>query len=518
MKLLSTLCVASLLVVGCNATELDRDPGDGFLNHNRPAGRLEGSIVYDGPPPSVDAQGVPLGRVVLLLFRADNLPPPQGFATSAVSVQTVPASVLFANVTAGANGVRATAPFMFPNIVDAGHYQLRAFYSNRPEDRGFHPVYGVRASPQRGDVGGGAVVNPAASPPVFNTLTVGDLQSNGAVTMPLEGAVVRGVTVFLGAPIVEDRPAFHTPSNMVQAFTGRPLEAPPQRPAERPAWARRTGFNLPPAEALILASNVASGDAATFLGALPALTLQAGLQGSETQAAVQAGVTFSGPLSFSMGVPYRPVHPTLFLPPASPGAAAQRFPWVFPLVLLVKLHDPTPDEAEVLAAPTLDPTRVSRVVASLNRPESNPPVVIFGSVVPERLSDFAGLVRPPPAPPVVTDRTRVLFPPMAFEIRGANPERDWRALVPRLPAPLAAALQGALPPGSRCLSNGLPEGRYGLTVVTARGATWSVPNELAPSALLPGAATAAASQGAVVRIERSDAPAGTECPPGLQPE
>ena len=39
-----------------------------YYHHFRsaPAGRIEGTIVYQGPPPSVDAMGVPLGRVVLL--------------------------------------------------------------------------------------------------------------------------------------------------------------------------------------------------------------------------------------------------------------------------------------------------------------------------------------------------------------------------------------------------------------------------------------------------------------------
>jgi hypothetical protein len=32
-----------------------------------------------------------------------------------------------------------------------------------------------------------------------------------------------------------------------------------------------------------------------------------------------------------------------------------RFPWVFPLVLLVRLHDPTPDERAVLAETAPDP-------------------------------------------------------------------------------------------------------------------------------------------------------------------
>ncbi len=128
------------------------------------ASRGRSSTTAPRPPSTPRAD--PLGRVVLLLFRADNPPPPDGFATTAETVQSFPASQLFRNVTAFPNGrVRASVAFVFPEIAAPGEYQLRAFVSNRDEARGFHPLFTVRNQPQRGDVAGGAVVDPAARRP-----------------------------------------------------------------------------------------------------------------------------------------------------------------------------------------------------------------------------------------------------------------------------------------------------------------------------------------------------------------
>jgi hypothetical protein len=517
---LTMATVAAALVVGCEGTVTDRDPADGYPNHNAPYGRIEGTVVYDGPPPTLDAEGQPLGRVVLLLFRADNPPPPQGFATSAESVQTIPATRLFAGVTRGARGVRASVDFTFPNIRAAGGYQLRAFYSNRPESQGFHPVYGVRSQPQRGDVGGGALVDPGAALPVFDTLVVGRAARAGGYEMPAEGAVTAGVTVFLGAPIGDDRPVFRVEREGLQGFTAAALEAPPAPGPGRVAWANRTGFLSAPGTALVLPGNVTTADPLALLGALPALTLAGGMAGDELRAAANAGVVFQNPVPFAVGTPYQAEHPTLFAPNV-PGMEPPvlRFPWVFPLVLLARLHDPTPEESAVLAETAPDPAQLSRVVSAMNQPERARPVVVFGSVVPDNLplTRFGEIVRPPPAPPTLSERVRVVFPPLAFEIGGPVPARDWRAVVPRLPGALARALEGRLPPGSRCSATGLPAGRYALLVVSSRGASWSLPNELAPSVLLPGARTAVASQGVVVRIEASQPVADTECPPGLAP-
>lgn len=525
-----TLLLAPLfLALGCGDAPLDRDREDGYPNHNVPLGRIEGTLLYEGPLPSLDRDGRPLGRVVLLLFRADSPPPPQGLATTAESVQTLPASRVFTSVIPTAGGaVRASAPFVFPNIAAAGVYQLRAFYSNRDELTGFHPIYGVRSQPVRGDVGGGAVLDPRAAVPSFLGIPVGVPNGNGGYSMPETGAVTGNVTVFLGAPITEDRPVFHvspTPPERGQTFNPVALTARPAGAgAAQVTYASSTGFIGPESRAYEMPSNVPATDVLGFLGALPTLTLNGGLPTAELMPAANAGVLFTNPVPFALGTVYRPQHPTLFSPNLMGGdPPVIRFPWVFPLAIMVKLHEPTAEERALLSSSAPDPLALARVVSALNQPERAPgtvPVVIFGSVAPSTgLQDFAAIVRPSPAPPVVQGSVRVVFPPVAFEIRGSNPERDWAAIVPKLPAPIAAAA-GPLPPGSRCAGDrGLPPGRYSVTIVTARGATWTLPNELAPLSF-PGrvagaASTAAATQGAVLRVVPSMPAAGNVCPAGI---
>lgn len=509
--------VIALMCLGaCGDPLVDRNAGAGYPNHTAPLGRIEGTIVYEGPPPPVDGAGRPVGRVVLLLFRADAPPPPQGFATSALGVATLPASQLFASLTPAATPgrVRASAAFTFPSIASAGVYQLRAFYAARDDARGFHPLYSVRNQPWRGDVAGGALLDADPANPVFQRITLGQARADGTLEIPPEGAVTSGVTVLLGAPVESDRPVFHVASsgNTLDAVA---IERPPGPGPSFADWADRTGLLGPAADAmsgqstraLVFPSNVATADIGMFLNGLPALTLRGGIPANEMTGAARAGVVFGNPVSIALGTPYRPQHPTLI---GVGPMGAVRFPWVFPLVLLVRLRGVDAASRAVLGATEVDPAAAQRAATEINTPAS-PPVVIFGSVVPDTgLQDFASIVRPPPAPPVVQSAVRVVFPPIAFEVRGSDPTRDWSAIVPRLPAALARGLGGMLPPNSRCAP--LPTGRYGLYVVTARGQSWSLPNELAPSATSAGFAV---SQGVVVRVEATQPAAGTECAPGL---
>jgi hypothetical protein len=512
--------LAVSLLSACGDPPVVRDPNGGSPNHNSALGRIEGTLVYDGPPPPTDAAGRPIGRVVLLLFRADAPPPPQGFATTALSVATLPASQLFVSLGPSSPGrVRASAPFAFPSIAAAGEYQIRAYYSARDDGQGFHPIYGTRNQPWRGDVAGGALLDANPANPVFQRIPVGRSRADGALELPLEGALTAGVTVVLGSPVDADRPVFHVATQGNSLAAAR-IEAPPGPGAAFATWAARTSLLAPSGpdlvgaqttRALVFPSNVGSADPAAFLAALPSLSLVGGLPPGDVAGAARAGVVVREPVPFLVGAPYQSVHPTVL---GLSAAGVQRVPWIFPLVMLVRLRDPDADTRAVLAAAMPDPALTQRAATELSTPAS-PPVVIFGSVVPDTgLQDFAALVRPPPAPPLSVTSMRVVFPPVAFEVRGPDPARQWTAIVPRLPAPLAQAVGPSLPPGARCAAAGLPAGRYGLYVINARGQSWTLPNELAPSALGAGFAV---SQGVVVRVEGSAVVAGTECPPGLTP-
>jgi hypothetical protein len=513
------LILAALTLMGsaCVDSPLDRNVDGEYPNHNGPAGRIEGTLLYEGPPPPLDASGVPLGRVVLLLFRANNPPPPDGFATTAETLQALPASLLFAGATALPGGrVRASVPFVFPSIGAAGEYQLRAFYSARSELEGFHPLYGVRSQPVRGDVVGGAVADPTAvASPRFVSIGVGrpTTSASGTTwTMPEQGAVTRGVTVFLGVPSLEDRPIFRVgemppPSGLMVS----PMGARPAPGAAVADYAARTGFLSPTARALVFPSNLPAGipdDLRMISAALPSFTLEAGIADSELPAARNAGVVFDNAmLRFTLGPLYRPAHPTLLPVPVS-ATMTVAVPWTYPLVLFVKLHDPTAEERAVLSSPTPDPATLARIVTAMNQPERAPgvaPIVLFGVMAPD--TGIQGIFTLPTMP-VTTRGARVVMSPIAVEVR---PDGSFVPIAPRLPPGIAAAL-GALRPDVRCTDEGLPTGRYAITLVTRAGQTWSTPNELSPYAFPPNTRIAVESQGVVLRIDRAPVNPAYACP------
>ena len=79
-----------------------------------PNGTISGNVVYSGTR---------RGDVILLLFAANNLPPPDGTATTALSVARVPAARMFA---AGVGAGPFSTAFLFPNV-KPGDYQIRGF-------------------------------------------------------------------------------------------------------------------------------------------------------------------------------------------------------------------------------------------------------------------------------------------------------------------------------------------------------------------------------------------------------
>lgn len=214
---LTTIAVGcALALAGCITPETD-EPGEGSVPDV--SGSIEGTVLYVGQRPECAGEGdarTVRGNVALLLFYADNPPPPQGSAASAESLFILPGSELFelsdclpAEPTPEdlTTVITRSAEFAWPDIelargMDASvDYQIRAFYDR---DGDFNPFFSVRRLATKGDVAGGAFVNTAANPPQFARIRFGS-----ADEPPIrdQGQVVRGVAVTLGALVNTELPA-----------------------------------------------------------------------------------------------------------------------------------------------------------------------------------------------------------------------------------------------------------------------------------------------------------------------
>jgi hypothetical protein len=569
-------------------------------NLNDPMGRIEGTLIYQGPPPPAapgdGRSNLASGRVVLLLFEYDNPPPPQGSASTAVSFQTVSAAQLFQNATVLPDGnVRATIAYSFPGIARAGEYQIRAFYSRTEQiptatggtaESGFHPLFGVRNLPVRGDVGGGALVDPSAAIPVFAKIVIGeplgpDARGRPRYRMPEEGYVARNVTVFIGKQFPTERPMF-------QVFT-RPTRVPdPRNPSatiEIPGPNRMTASEVPPpptqltdgvptpgaaleryasdwgllppgTPVLDMVRNPVITDAETGSD-VPQFTIGVNLPMDECAVATLAGVRCAtdplrhigffelaldrnenGTIDLTRSSGWADAHPTLFTPNPLASATDGRLPWLYPLVLLTKLHEPTEVERRLLRegqSGRLSPEAYARLRSALNRPESldlsDPiepryPTIVFGSIVPSGVaSNF--LLQPwtrgyQQAEPYA----RVMIVPIAVEVHGPDRVYDYHAIIPPATPDIVSARTPFLPPTYRCHPydptfvdddplnpTGIPWGRYGITLIGPGGQAWSVPNDLATfpapenaGGLCSNGTCRAPSQGMVVRIRNLEPP------------
>jgi hypothetical protein len=595
--LLATAACTPPVVRNCDPDATVRCP-----ELNEPHGRIEGTVIYHGPPPTRGANGVAAGRVLLLLFAYDNPPPPAGTATTAVSFQSIDAADLFRDPTVDARGnVFATIPYSFPGIVSGGVYQIRAFYSRGEEivatiageqrriPTGFHPLYSVRNLPVRGDVGGGALEDPDAAIPRFRPIVIGDadgMDDHGRprYVIPDRGAVAHDVTVFIGQVFPLDRPMFQalTEAVTVTSPTGTSVTLPPPvrftpTVVEAPPGIDQTGVMVPPPSAGLVAYARATGLLPTQSpvlemvrnvtthrpedGAdLPSFSVRTSLPPEECDVAALAGVRCpvnpfasigfvefaydrneNGVIDLGPAGRFADVHPTLVSTNALLRMMGGRIPWLYPLVVLSRLHDPTPAEELVLregVGGRIPPETYARLRASLNRPEElDPanqrfPVLVFGTVVPDGSAagflthNWAGGYRQAEPFP------RIAIVPIAVEVHGPDPARDWWAIVPPSPAELGAAALPFLPQNYRCdlvrdgvplemdaqQPSGIPPGRYAVTLIGPGGQAWTSPNELAgfatpnaPAAVcpvVPGNGTMdapvsfcrAPSQGFVVRI------------------
>lgn len=599
--LVASACDRPPVVRHCDVDGAVRCP-----NLTGPQGRIEGTIIYQGPPPLYRSgqPGVASGRVLLLLFEYDNPPPPQGTATTAISFQSVSAADLFRNATALPDGnVQATIPYVFPNIPRAGVYQIRAFYSRnetieatvdgtpRQIPSGFHPLYGVRNLPVRGDVGGGAIVDPMAAIPRFRPIVVGtqvgvDERGRPRYELPESGAVVHGVTVYMGQVFRTDRPVFSVVTDTTGDAAPRrmgidtvgvppglredaPAEVPPPSPAlVEYAW--RTGLVVPGSPVLTMVRNPVVMDANAGSD-VPQFVARFSLPPSECEVAALAGVACpevnpmngflemaldlneNGRIDLTRDSLFADAHPTLITnnPLAMPTSG--RLPWIYPLVILSKLHDPTPEEELILREGQNGriPLEVyQRVRSSLNHAEgldpahNRYPVLLFGAVLPN--DNAANLLLRPWASGYRQLETtlRVAIIPIAVEVHGTDQRNEWYGIIPPGVADVIGAAAPFLPPTFRCdqpnlelpvddpaQPTGIPTGRYAVNFLGPGGQAWTTPNELAgfvtpnaPASVCPNSVhidenhtmpvCIAPSQGLVVRIEGLDpnTPANTVCP------
>ncbi len=613
---LATMTLLALALAQCDPPPLQRNcDNDGSVACpylNEPSGRIEGTLIYRGPPPpeSPSRRGVASGRVVLLLFEYGNPPPPQGSATSAVSVQTINAAQLFSQAVRNADGtVTATIPFQFPGITRAGLYQLRAFYSRNETiqfDRdgaslnipsGFHPLFSVRNLPVAGDVAGGALEDPSSPLARYVRIPIGDeVNENGRTrfVMPPEGAVADHVTVYLGRQIPTERPIFRivtdettvmrngamttvaAPSRLTPADIPAPPALDAQTMAPRPSvellrYARDWGLQVPGTRVLDMVRNPVIVE--TPLGAnLPALGALFSVDADECFTAVLAGVQVrrdcranplaeatsgflelaadvndNGSIDLTAASGHIDAHPSLVSGSPFFAANAGRLPWIYPLVIVSKLHEPNAAERRLLLegqSGRLDTATLARLRAALNRAEtldlsdpSDPryPVIFFGSVVPGGAT--TGFLQPwANGHRQLENVLRVALVPFGVEVRGPNRATDWHVIVsPQLPETadrLGRALSAAGFQNLRCSEfdpqyaddsqfTGLPQGRYAVNFIGPGGQTWALPNELgafpapagSPADLCPGGVCRAPSQSFFIRVRGVELPfAEARCP------
>ncbi|AKT38735.1 hypothetical protein [Chondromyces crocatus] len=210
LLLAASLALASTTACGDIDTFIPRPEFGG------PAGVIEGTITYTGPPPCI-RNGRVVGAAILLAFDTRLLPPPDGLGTTAASFDAVPGDELFASVRAQFGYTEGCPGANPPNItvsatwsiapLPAGTYQIRGFYDL---DGDFDPTFSISNLPTRGDIAGGAITNAAAvlagARPQYRPIPLGQ---SGRI--PEQGARVSDVAVTFALPIPTERPVFHVP-------------------------------------------------------------------------------------------------------------------------------------------------------------------------------------------------------------------------------------------------------------------------------------------------------------------
>lgn len=199
-----------------------------------PAGAIEGTLTYAGPPPCTQ-NGRIVGAAIVLAFNKNLLPPPGGLGTSAASINVVPGELLFSSIRdklvfaadkslrcpdSAAAPISASASWAIAPL-PAGTYQVRGFYDS---DGDFDPAFSISSLPSKGDIGGGAIANAAevlttGAAPQFTEIDVGVLDTaQGKLVIPPTGSRVQGIGVTFAQPLGLERPVYYP--SAVQDETG----------------------------------------------------------------------------------------------------------------------------------------------------------------------------------------------------------------------------------------------------------------------------------------------------------
>ncbi len=223
--------VGSAVLAGC----ADPETFVPIAEFSGPAGAIEGTLTYAGPPPCTENGGI-VGAALVLAFNKNLLPPPEGLGTSAASFNVVPGEILFSSIRdklvfAPDNSLRcpdsAAAPISASASwavapLPAGTYQMRGFYDR---DGDFNPAFSISNLPTKGDVGGGAISNAAevlakGAPPQFTAIEVGVFDpAQEKLVIPPTGSRVQGIGVTLAQPLPLERPVYY-PSAVTDDVAG----------------------------------------------------------------------------------------------------------------------------------------------------------------------------------------------------------------------------------------------------------------------------------------------------------
>lgn len=247
--LLGALAIAP--VAGCDVNlPIDNYPDNAFVPP--PLGIIQGTVSYYGPAPCVK-DGHVEGALIVLLFDYNNPPPPDGLATTALNLATVPGDKLFSNAVIPRSGpgaagnplskcaakgdptITATANWTLAEVL-AGRYQIRAFYSQHND---FHPLFDSKNLPIAGDIGGAAIADPVTQK--IMQVTVGvptqtpeqlKAHPNGLM-IPETGFLAANVPLLVGQPFLSSRPYFWIDPKGSRGFIG---EKDPVKGETQVAW------------------------------------------------------------------------------------------------------------------------------------------------------------------------------------------------------------------------------------------------------------------------------------------